>query len=313
MTNPEGGSPAGLPPPEYPTGPLTNVIRIVFIAFSGIFLVILFPFFIRVVAEYERGVIFRLGRLIGAKGPGLFILLPFVDRMVKVDLRTITLDVPSQEAITRDNVTVKVNAVIYFRVMDPNLAVVAVADFMRATSQIAQTTLRSVLGQSDLDELLGQREKINQELQHIIDEQTEPWGIKVSVVEVKDVELPSTMQRAMARQAEAERDRRGKIIAADGEFQASQRLRDAAAVMATEPITVQLRFLQTLTEIATENNSTIVFPLPIDLLETFRSVEDDDEDDAERAARRAAAVASAPAPADSGLDDSGDETLSLEH
>jgi regulator of protease activity HflC (stomatin/prohibitin superfamily) len=282
MTNPEGSSPAGLPSPEYPSGPLAKIIRVVFIAFSGLFLVILFPFFIRVVAEYERGVIFRLGRLIGAKGPGLFILLPFVDRMVKVDLRTITLDVPSQEAITRDNVTVKVNAVIYFRVMDPNLAVVAVADFMRATSQISQTTLRSVLGQSDLDELLGQREKINQELQHIIDDQTEPWGIKVSVVEVKDVELPSTMQRAMARQAEAERDRRGKIIAADGEFQASQRLRDAAAVMATEPITVQLRFLQTLTEIATENNSTIVFPLPIDLLETFRPADDDDEDDEPR-------------------------------
>ena len=187
MTNPEGGNIGGLPSPEYPSGPLAKAIRVVFIAFSGLFLVVLFPFFIRVVAEYERGVIFRLGRLIGAKGPGLFILLPFVDRMVKVDLRTITLDVPSQEAITRDNVTVKVNAVIYFRVMDPNLAVVAVADFMRATSQIAQTTLRSVLGQSELDELLGQREKINQELQHIIDEQTEPWGIKLSVVEVKDV------------------------------------------------------------------------------------------------------------------------------
>jgi regulator of protease activity HflC (stomatin/prohibitin superfamily) len=302
MMNPEGGNIGGLPSPEYPSGPLAKIIRVVFIALSGVFLVILFPFFIRVVAEYERGVIFRLGRLIGAKGPGLFILLPFVDRMVKVDLRTITLDVPSQEAITRDNVTVKVNAVIYFRVMDPNLAVVAVADFMRATSQIAQTTLRSVLGQSDLDELLGQREKINQELQHIIDEQTEPWGVKVSVVEVKDVELPSTMQRAMARQAEAERDRRGKIIAADGEFQASQRLRDAAAVMATEPITVQLRFLQTLTEIATENNSTIVFPIPIDLLETFRGGEYEEDEDPERAARRAAAVAAAEAEVPEGLE-----------
>ena len=302
MTSPGGNNIGGLPSPEYPSGPLAKIIRTVFIAFSGLFLIILFPFFIRVVAEYERGVIFRLGRLIGAKGPGLFILLPFVDRMVKVDLRTITLDVPSQEAITRDNVTVKVNAVIYFRVMDPNLAVVAVADFMRATSQIAQTTLRSVLGQSELDELLGQREKINQELQHIIDEQTEPWGIKVSVVEVKDVELPSTMQRAMARQAEAERDRRGKIIAADGEFQASQRLRDAAAVMATEPITVQLRFLQTLTEIATENNSTIVFPIPIDLLETFRGGDEDEDEDGERAARRAAAVAAAEAEVPEGLE-----------
>jgi regulator of protease activity HflC (stomatin/prohibitin superfamily) len=308
VTNPEGSSPAGLPSPEYPSGALAKIIRVVFIAFSGLFLIVLFPFFIRVVSEYERGVIFRLGRLIGAKGPGLFILLPFVDRMVKVDLRTITHDVPSQEAITRDNVTVKVNAVLYFRVVDPNLAVVAIADFLRATSQIAQTTLRSVLGQSDLDELLSQREKINQELQHIIDEQTEPWGIKVSAVEVKDVELPSTMQRAMARQAEAERDRRGKIIAADGEFQASQRLRDAAAVMASEPITVQLRFLQTLSEIATENNSTIVFPIPIDLLETFRGGAEDEFDE-ERAARRAAA-ASAPPPVLPGEDGSNvDDTI----
>ncbi|MGI8925228.1 MAG: slipin family protein [Tepidiformaceae bacterium] len=232
-------------------------------------LIPLLPFSIRIVSEYERGVIFRLGRLIGAKGPGLLVLLPFVDRMVKVDLRTITLDVPSQEAITRDNVTLKVNAVVYFRVVEPLSAVVRIVDYVRATSQIAQTTLRSVLGQSDLDELLGQREQINQRLQQIIDEQTEPWGVKVSAVEVKDVELPSTMQRAMARQAEAERERRAKIIAAEGEFQASERLREAAVVMATEPISVQLRYLQTLTEVAAENNSTIVFPIPIDMIEMF--------------------------------------------
>ncbi|MGH2608858.1 MAG: slipin family protein [Tepidiformaceae bacterium] len=247
----------------------TRIVRAILIGFSGLFLVVLFPFFIRVVAEYERGVIFRLGRLVGAKGPGLFILLPFVDRMVKVDLRTITLDVPSQEAITRDNVTVKVNAVVYFRVTEPTAAVVIILDYVRATSQISQTTLRSVLGQSDLDQLLGERENINQKLQVIIDEQTEPWGVKVSAVEVKDVELPSTMQRAMARQAEAERERRAKVIAADGEFQASERLREAAEVMAREPITVQLRYLQTLSEIAAENNSTIVFPIPIDLLSGF--------------------------------------------
>ncbi|GBD23489.1 Modulator of FtsH protease HflK [bacterium HR29] len=259
----------GMPPPEYEVGTGTKIIRALLIGFSALMLIPLLPFSIRVVNEYERGVIFRLGRLIGAKGPGLFILLPFVDRMVKVDLRTITLDVPAQEAITRDNVTVKVNAVVYFRVVEPTAAVVRIMDHIRATSQISQTTLRSVLGQSELDELLGQREQINQQLQRIIDEQTEPWGVKVTAVEIKDVELPASMQRAMARQAEAERERRAKIIAADGEYQASERLREAALVMAQEPITVQLRFLQTLTEVAAENNSTIVFPIPVDLIEMF--------------------------------------------
>ncbi|MGE5596801.1 MAG: slipin family protein [Hyphomicrobiales bacterium] len=258
-----------LPPEEYPSGIGSKIVRGFLLALGGILLIPLLPFSIRIVSEYERGVIFRLGRLIGAKGPGLFILVPIVDRMVKVDLRTVTLDVPAQEAITRDNVTVKVNAVIYFRVVEPNSAVVRIIDYVRATSQIAQTTLRSVLGQSDLDELLGQREQINQKLQQIIDEQTEPWGVKVSAVEVKDVELPSTMQRAMARQAEAERERRAKVISADGEFQASERLREAAEVMAQEPITVQLRYLQTLSEVAAENNSTIVFPVPVDLIEMF--------------------------------------------
>ncbi len=221
---------------------------------------------INIVQEYERGVIFRLGRLIGAKGPGLFFIIPFADRMVKVDLRVVTLDVPAQEVITRDNVTVRVNAVLYFRVFDPEKAVVAVADFVRATHQIAQTTLRSVLGQSDLDELLAQREDINMKLQQIIDEQTEPWGIKVGIVEVKDVELPQSMQRAMARQAEAEREKRAKIIHASGEFEASKMLSEAARIIGQESATLQLRYLQTLTEIASERNSTIVFPFPIELL-----------------------------------------------
>lgn len=264
---------------EPPSSLLAQIIRIFLLGLSAILLIPLLPFQIRVVAEYERGVIFRLGRLTGAKGPGLFVLLPFIDRMVKVDLRTITLDVPSQEAITRDNVTVKVNAVVYFRVVEPTAAVVRILDFVRATSQISQTTLRSVMGQTDLDGLLSQREEVNQELQTIIDEETEPWGIKVSTVEVKDVELPPTMQRAMAAQAEAERDRRAKIIAADGEFQASERLREAAQVMATEPITLQLRYLQTLSEISVENNSTIVFPLPMDLIRMFLD-EGDDADEA---------------------------------
>ena len=262
---------------EPPTSLLATIIRIFLLGLSAILLVPLLPFQIRVVAEYERGVIFRLGRLTGAKGPGLFVLLPFIDRMVKVDLRTITLDVPSQEAITRDNVTIKVNAVVYFRVVEPTAAVVRILDFVRATSQISQTTLRSVMGQTDLDGLLSQREEVNQELQKIIDEETEPWGIKVSTVEVKDVELPPQMQRAMAAQAEAERDRRAKIIAADGEFQASERLREAAEVMAREPITLQLRYLQTLGEISVENNSTIVFPLPMDLIRMF--IESDDDED----------------------------------
>ena len=262
---------------EPPTSLLATIIKVFLLGLSAVLLIPLLPFQIRVVTEYERGVIFRLGRLTGAKGPGLFVLLPFIDRMVKVDLRTITLDVPSQEAITRDNVTIKVNAVVYFRVVEPTAAVVRILDFVRATSQISQTTLRSVMGQTDLDGLLSQREEVNQELQKIIDEETEPWGIKVSAVEVKDVELPSTMQRAMAAQAEAERERRAKVIAADGEYQASERLREAAEVMSREPISLQLRYLQTLSEISTENNSTIVFPLPIDLIRMF--LDDDDDDD----------------------------------
>ena len=224
---------------------------------------------IKIVSEYERGVIFRLGRLVGARGPGLFFILPVVERMVKIDLRTITMDVPSQEAITRDNVTVKVNAVVYFHVLKPEDAVVKVIDHIRATSQISQTTLRSVLGQSLLDELLSEREQINQRLQQIIDEQTEPWGVKVTVVEVKDVELPQTMQRAMARQAEAERERRAKVINAEGEYQAAQRLSEAGRVIASQPGTLQLRVLQTLAEIATEKNSTIIFPVPVDLIAQF--------------------------------------------
>ena len=230
---------------------------------------ILIPMTVKIVAEYERGVIFRLGRLIGAKGPGLFLIIPFVDRMVKVDLRVITMDVPSQEVITKDNVTVRVNAVIYFRVVDPEASVVKVLDHIRATSQISQTTLRNVLGQSELDELLTAREKLNQLLQKIIDEHTDPWGIKVSTVEIKEVELAETMKRMMAAQAEAERERRAKIIHADGEFQASSRLAEAGTIIAKEPVTLQLRYLQTLTEIASERNSTIIFPLPVDLIRMF--------------------------------------------
>jgi len=224
---------------------------------------------VKIVAEYERGVIFRLGRLIGAKGPGLFLIIPFVDRMVKVDLRVVTMDVPSQDVITKDNVTVRVNAVVYFRVVDPESSVVKVLDHIRATSQISQTTLRNVLGQSELDELLAQREKLNQTLQSIIDEHTDPWGVKVSTVEIKDVELPETMRRSMAAQAEAERERRAKIIHADGEFQASEKLAQAAVVIAREPVTLQLRYLQTLTEVATERNSTLIFPIPVDLINVF--------------------------------------------
>jgi regulator of protease activity HflC (stomatin/prohibitin superfamily) len=224
---------------------------------------------VKVVSEYERGVIFRLGRLIGAKGPGLFFIIPFVDRMVKVDLRVVTMDVPSQEVITKDNVTVRVNAVVYFRVVDPEASVVKVLDHIRATSQISQTTLRNVLGQSELDELLAQREKLNQTLQAIIDEHTDPWGIKVSTVEIKEVELPETMRRSMAAQAEAERERRAKIIHAEGEYQASEKLAQAADVIAKEPVTLQLRYLQTLTEIASEKNSTLIFPIPIDMITMF--------------------------------------------
>jgi regulator of protease activity HflC (stomatin/prohibitin superfamily) len=224
---------------------------------------------VKIVKEYERGVIFRLGRLVGAKGPGLFFIIPFIDSMVRVDLRVVTMDVPSQEVITKDNVTVRVNAVIYFRVVDPEASVVKVLDHIRATSQISQTTLRNVLGQSELDELLTQREKLNQMLQRIIDEHTDPWGVKVSTVEIKEVELAEEMRRMMAAQAEAERERRAKIIHADGEFQASERLAEAGAIMAREPVTLQLRYLQTLTEIATERNSTLIFPLPIDLIRMF--------------------------------------------
>jgi regulator of protease activity HflC (stomatin/prohibitin superfamily) len=228
--------------------------------------VLFFVTAVRIVKEYERGVIFRLGRLVGARGPGLFFLIPWVERMTKVDLRVITMEVPSQEAITRDNVTVKVNAVIYFKVVDPENAIVKVADFVRATSLIAQTTLRSVLGQSDLDHLLSERDRINQRLQQIIDEQTAGWGIKVSAVEVRDAELPQSMQRAMARQAEAEREKRAKVIHAQGELGASRQLAAAAAIIGSQPAALQLRYLQTLTEIAVEMNSTIIFPLPMDLL-----------------------------------------------
>jgi len=232
-------------------------------------LLILISMAIKIVTEYERGVILRLGRLVGAKGPGFFLIIPFVDRMIKVDLRVVTMDVPSQEVITKDNVTVRVNAVVYFRVVDPEASVVKVLDHIRATSQISQTTLRNVLGQSELDELLTQRELLNQRLQRIIDEQTEPWGVKVSIVEIKEVELPEQMKRSTAAQAEAERERRAKIIHADGEFQASERLAEAGAVIAREPTTLQLRYLQTLVEIASEKNSTIVFPIPIDLVSMF--------------------------------------------
>jgi len=230
---------------------------------------IIIPMTVKIVTEYERGVIFRLGRLIGAKGPGLFLIIPFVDRMTKVDLRVVTMDVPSQEVITKDNVTVRVNAVVYFRVVDPEASVVKVLDHIRATSQISQTTLRNVLGQSELDELLTQREKLNQMLQRIIDEHTDPWGVKVSTVEIKEVELAEQMKRSMAAQAEAERERRAKIIHADGEFQASEKLAQAGAVIAREPVALQLRYLSTLSEIATERNSTLIFPLPIDLLSMF--------------------------------------------
>lgn len=225
---------------------------------------------IKVVREYERGVIFRLGRLVGAKGPGLFFIIPLVDRMVKVDLRTITLDVPPQEVITRDNVPVSVNAVVYFRVIDPQASVVEVLDFIEATRQISMTTLRSVLGRVELDDILAEREKINRELQQIIDEHTDPWGMKVSTVEIKDVKIPTEMQRAIARQAEAERERRSKIINAEGELQAAEKLRDAAAIMQEAPGSLQLRYLQTLSEISTENATTVVFPLPLEILDALR-------------------------------------------
>jgi regulator of protease activity HflC (stomatin/prohibitin superfamily) len=236
-----------------------------------LFLIVLFLFSaIKVAREYERGIVFRLGRLLPSpKGPGLFLLIPIVDRMVKVDLRTITLTIPPQEVITKDNVPVRVNAVAYFRIVDPKAAIVQIENFMVATSQIAQTTLRSVLGQHVLDELLSEREKINGILQWIIDESTAPWGIKVSIVEVKDVEIPSSMQRAMARQAEAERERRAKIINSEGEFQAAERLKDAAVVIGEQPVALQLRYLQTLLELGASQSTTIVFPAPIDMIRPF--------------------------------------------
>ena len=230
---------------------------------------------IKIVREYERGVIFRLGRLVGAKGPGLFLIIPIVDKMVKVDLRTITLDVPPQEVITRDNVPASVNAVVYFRVVDPQAAVVEVLDFIEATRQISMTTLRSVLGRVELDELLSEREKLNRELQAIIDEHTDPWGIKVITVEIKDVKIPTEMQRAIARQAEAERERRSKIINAEGELQAAEKLREAAEIMQRSPGALQLRYLQTLAEISTENASTVVFPVPIEFLTALQKRNED--------------------------------------
>jgi regulator of protease activity HflC (stomatin/prohibitin superfamily) len=235
----------------------------------AVFVLFILATAIRILREYERGVIFRLGRLIAQKGPGLILLIPVIDQMVRIDLRTVTLNVPPQEVITKDNVTVRVNAVAYFRVVDPNKAVTEVENYLLATSQIAQTTLRSVLGKAELDALLSERERLNIELQQIIDEQTEPWGIKVSTVEVKDVELPADMQRAMSRQAEAERERRAKIIAADGEFQAAEKLSQAADIIGRHPATLQLRYLQTLLEMGVNQNTTIVFPVPIEMMSAF--------------------------------------------
>lgn len=240
-----------------------------FLAVIILFILFIISNSVKILREYERGVIFRLGRLIATKGPGLILLIPFIDRMVKVSLRTIVMDVPPQDVITKDNVSLKVNAVVYFRVVQAEKAIVEVEDYLGATSQLSQTTLRSILGQSQLDELLSERDKINRELQKIIDHQTEPWGIKVSNVEVKHVDLPPEMQRAMAKQAEAERERRAKVIHAEGEFQASQKLADASEIMSKQPQALQLRYLQTLTEVATEKNSTIIFPFPIDLIKPF--------------------------------------------
>ena len=236
----------------------------------GLLLVLMFlGAAVKVVPDYLRAVVFRLGRLVGGKGPGLILVIPVVDRVLRVDLRVVTLDVPVQEVITRDNVPIKVNAVVYFRVMDPSRSVVEVENYIMATSQLSQTTLRSVIGRSELDEVLSARDKINLELQQIIDERTDPWGIKVSAVEVKELELPEGMKRAMARQAEAERERRAKVIAAEGELQAAEKLSQAAEVMDRSPVTLQLRYLQTLREVASEKNSTTIFPLPIDLLRPF--------------------------------------------
>jgi len=248
---------------QFPIG-LPLIIIIIFILY-------ILASSIRILREYERGVIFRLGRVLnnGAKGPGLILLIPIIDKMVKVTLRTVVMDVPPQDVITQDNVSIKVNAVIYFRVIDPQKAIVEIENYLVGTSQLSQTTLRSVLGQSELDELLSQREKINVKLQQIIDLQTEPWGVKVTHVEVKQIDLPQEMQRAMAKQAEAERERRAKVISAEGEFQASQRLSDAAKILSEQPSALTLRYLQTLREIATENNSTTIFPIPIDFLKPF--------------------------------------------
>jgi regulator of protease activity HflC (stomatin/prohibitin superfamily) len=237
--------------------------------FLIIFIVILAASAIKILREYERGVIFRLGRLIGAKGPGIIFIIPGVDKLLRISLRLVTLDIPPQDVITHDNISIKVNAVVYFRVMDPNKAVVEVENYLYATSQLAQTTLRSVVGQADLDELLSQRDKINLKLQDILDKHTEPWGIKVSLVETKQVDLPENMQRAIARQAEAEREKRAKIIHAEGEFQAAEKLTQAANVISVNPTALQLRFLQTLAEISTEKNSTTIFPVPIDIISAF--------------------------------------------
>ena len=246
-----------------------TIVPIVVAVVVLILLFIIIRASVRILREYERGVLFRFGRLRGARGPGIILIIPFVDKMIRVDLRTVTLDVPPQDVITKDNVPVKVNAVAYFRVIDPEKAIVEIENFKIGTSQIAQTTLRSILGQAELDDLLSRRDKINKELQVIIDERTDPWGIKISIVEIKDVEMPETIQRAFAKQAEAERERRAKIINAEGEFQASEKLAQAAKVLAEHPASIQLRFLQTLREIASEQNSTIVFPVPIDLIQTF--------------------------------------------
>jgi regulator of protease activity HflC (stomatin/prohibitin superfamily) len=245
---------------------LTSSIGFLFVL---LFVIYFLSSAIKILREYERGVVFRLGRVIPVKGPGLIIIWPIIDKLVRVSLRIVTMDVPSQDVITKDNISVKVNAVVYFRVMEPIKAITEVEDFYFATSQIAQTTLRSILGQSQLDELLSNREEVNAQLQKVIDFQTEPWGIKVTAVEVKNVDLPVEMQRAIAKQAEAERERRAKIIHAEGEFQASQKLADAANIIATAPSALQLRYLQTLAEIATEKNSTIIFPVPIDLIKPF--------------------------------------------
>jgi regulator of protease activity HflC (stomatin/prohibitin superfamily) len=243
------------------------VIAAITAAVVALFLLVLA---VRILREYQRAVIFRLGRLIAQKGPGLILLIPVIDRMVRVDLRTVTLDVPPQEVITRDNVPARVNAVAYFRVIDPNKAIVEVENFLLATSQISQTTLRSVLGKADLDQLLSERERLNEDLQKVIDQQTEPWGIKVTTVEIKDVEIPEQMQRAMARQAEAERERRAKIIASEGEYQAAEKLTQAADIISKNPATLQLRYLQTLLEMGVNQNTTIVFPLPIELIRAFQ-------------------------------------------